>query len=267
MNLQIPSYHVDAFTDKLFSGNPAMVCLLNEWLPDSILQKIAIENNLPATAFLVSEQDGYGIRWFAPEYEIELCGHGTLSSAFVIFNILKPNIHNINLYHPTAGVLRVKRDNEFIILDFPVKSLESYPILSSFLIKGLGKVPREIYQYKKERILAVLETEDDIRQLNPDIQALMQLEHRGIIVTAPGNSVDFVSRVFYPKKTMYEDPMTGSAYCLLIPYWQKQLNKTKFSAKQLSQRGGEVVCEMHDDHILLNGKAILYKQGTILLDT
>lgn len=267
MKMKIPCYHVDAFTEKVFSGNPAMVCQLTEWLPDNILQKIAIENNLPATAFLVREQQGYAIRWFAPEYEIELCGHGTLSSAFVIFNILEPSWSTVNLYHPTAGVLRIKHNNGFITLDFPVKTLEPYLIPSSFLIKGLGTVPREIYQYKKERILAVLETEDDIRQLNPDIQSLMQLEHRGIIVTAPGKSVDFVSRVFYPKKTIYEDPMTGSAYCLLIPYWQKQLNKTKFSAKQLSQRGGEVFCELHDDRILLNGKAVLYKQGMILLDS
>ncbi|RDI42048.1 PhzF family phenazine biosynthesis protein [Aquicella lusitana] len=263
--MKINAYHIDAFTDKLFSGNPAMVCVLEAWLPEEVLQKIAAENNLPATAFLVRTQDGFDIRWFAPEYEIDLCGHGTLASGFAVFNLIEPDWQEVNFYHRSAGLLRISRHQTEIVLNFPVKNTVACE-LPAILVEGLGMKPKETHQFNKERLLAVLETEEDVRQLKPDLSLLKQLAHRGIIVTAPGKTVDFVSRVFYPGKAISEDPVTGSSYCLLVPYWARQLNKTQFQARQLSQRGGEVRCELHSDHIRLYGKAILYKEGVLFLD-
>lgn len=262
--MKITLYHVDVFTPKLFSGNPAAVCILEKWLSDAVLQNLAAENNLPATAFLVYQEGKFNIRWFAPDYEIDLCGHGTLASGFVILNIIEPTWDHVNLYHPIVGLLRIERQNQLISLDLPIKNIETYPS-PALLTEGLGIKSKEIYQYKKERILVVLETENEVRQLKPNITLLKQLDHRGIIVTARGETFDFVSRVFYPKKTIYEDPVTGSSYCLLVPYWSKELNKTEFHASQLSQRGGQVLCQLHENGVRLNGQAIMYMQGTILL--
>lgn len=262
--MKITTYHVDAFTDQLFSGNPAAVCIMEQSLPDALLQKIAAENNLPATAFIIREADKLTIRWFGPEYEIDLCGHGTLASGYIIFNYLEPTWHEVNFHHPQVGLLQVRRNESFIVLDFPVKTFNPYT--SSLLEEGLRAKPKAAYEFKKERILVVLDDEMKVKQLHPDIQILKQLEHRGIIVTAKGETVDFVSRVFYPKKTLYEDAVTGSSYCLLVPYWANQLNKTEFHAYQLSQRGGEVRCELKDHRVILYGKGVLYKKGEIELD-
>ena len=262
--MNMPIFQVDAFATQLFSGNPAAVCVLPTRFPDTLLQKIAAENNQPATAFLVKENEKYYLRWFTPEYEIDLCGHGTLSAAYVIFQILEPHKNQIDFITP-AGNLQAYRQGERITLDFPVKVIKACRAPTA-LIEGLSMRPSQVYEYKSERYLAVYDTEDEIRQLRPDMQILKTLPHRGIIVTARGDSVDFVSRVFYPKKTLSEDAMTGSSYCLLVPYWMQQLKKQQFHARQLSSRGGEVICELHENKILLHGNAVMYMQGMMTIN-
>ena len=256
--MKISIYHVDAFTDKIFSGNPAGVCVLKAWLPDNYLHLIAKENNLPVTAFLVREGNKFDIRWITPEYELDLCGHGSLSAAYVIFNYIEQTWQKVELQSP-AGILPVSRASDLITLNFPVKNIEicSLPLLA----EGLRLTPKEVYQYKNERCLAVFNTEEEIHKLIPDMQMLKKLEHRGIIVTAPGKNVDFVSRTFYPQKTISEDPVTGASHCLLAPYWSERLNKTELHARQVSQRGGEIICKHQGDRVLISGKAVLYMHG------
>ncbi len=260
MKMQIPIYHVDAFTDKIFCGNPAAVCVLPKWLADETLHAIAKENNLPVTAFLVRHDNQFDIRWITPEYELDLCGHGTLSASYVIFNYLEPTWQKVDL-QSRIELLQVARTNDFITLNFPAKNIESFE--SPLLKEGLGLPFKESYQHKKERCLIVYETEEEIKKLKPDIQLLKKLEHRGITVTAISKEVDFVSRTFYPQKTISEDPATGASHCLLIPYWSKKLNKTKLHGKQLSERGGEMVCEYKNERVLISGKMVLYMHGII----
>jgi PhzF family phenazine biosynthesis protein len=263
--MKITSYHVDAFADKIFSGNPAMVCIMEEEVSDSLLQQIAAENNLPVTAFLWKNNQKYQIRWFGPEYEIDLCGHGSLATGFVIFNFIEPQLKEINL-HYSSDVLKIKKDNGFLSLDFPIKNIEPIAI-PEFISQGLGQKPLEFYQYKQERYLAVYHSEEDIRQLNPSMDILKKMELRGIIVTAPSTRYDFVSRVFYPKKALSEDQVTGASFCLLAPYWKSKLNKNELRAYQLSKRGGLVNCYVKEDCITIQGKARLYSKGLIeLLD-
>jgi len=261
-NKKIDVYHVNAFTDSLFAGNPAAVCILNEWLSNDQLQLIAAEHNLPATAFLVPTTQNFETRWFTPEYEIDLCGHGMLASAFVIFNYLTPDKNEIGLHHPVVGTFSIQKVEDKLVLTLPVKNVEPIPCPAG-LTNGLGRQPAEVYQYKNERCMAVFNSEQDIRGLIPKMEILSALPYRGIIVTAPSEEVDFVSRVFYPKKTISEDAMTGSSYCLLAPYWQALLAKDNFHAKQLSQRGGEVTLQIQGDQIQLYGKAVLYMKGQI----
>lgn len=258
--MQISIYHIDAFASKLFTGNPAAVCILDHWLPGNELQTIAMENYLPATAFLVRINNEYHIRWFAPEYEIDLCGHGSLAAAYIIFNVLELTWNETTLHHP-SGLLKINRDQQFITLHFPAKKCT--PFSSDQLIQGLGLKPSETYQFKTERCLAVFKTEEEVRQLNPDMQILKQLDHRGIIVTAPGEKYDFISRTFYPRKAACEDAITGSSHCLLIPYWSERLNKKKLNAFQASQRGGELFCEDQGGNVLIRGDAIIYMRGEI----
>lgn len=261
--MQIPIYHVDAFTNKVFSGNPAAVCVLPKWLPDSDLHCIAKENNLPATAFLVREENKFNIRWVTPEYELDICGHGTLSAGYVILNHLEPTWDKVDL-QSRVETLQVIRTEDLVTLDFPSKNIEQYA--HSALIQGLGFSPKETYQHKNERCLAVYGTEEEVKALKPDIQVLKRLEHRGITVTAPGREVDFVSRTFYPQKTISEDPATGASHCLLVPYWSERLNKRKLHARQVSERGGEMFCQYLGDRVLISGKAVMYMQGIIQHD-
>lgn len=258
--MQIPIYHVDAFSGNIFSGNPAAVCILPHWLPDVDLHNIAKENNLPVSAFLIRNGDQFSIRWISPEYELDLCGHGTLSASYVIFNYLEPTWQSVDL-QSNIETLSVTRKNELITLNFPAKSIENFSI--PLLEEGLGSSPTEIYQHKNERCIAVYNTEDEIKQLNPNMQILAKLEHRGITVTAPGNTVDFVSRTFYPKKVVSEDPATGASHCLLAPYWSKRLNKIELHALQVSKRGGEMFCRYQDDRVFISAKAVMYMQGVV----
>ena len=253
-------FHVDAFADKIFSGNPAAVCVLPHWLSDDTLLAIARENNLPATAFLVRDEDLFHIRWMTPEYELDLCGHGTLAAAHVIFNYLEPGWKKVNPQSRTVS-LSVSRDGEYITLNFSAKNIESCAI--DLLEQGLGILPIEVYRHKNERCVAVLDSEDDVTQLKPDMHILKNLDQIGVIVTAPGRDVDFASRTFYPRKIISEDPVTGVSHCLLAPYWSKRLNKSQLQAKQLSQRGGEIICLLDGDRVLLSGKAVTYMQGMV----
>jgi PhzF family phenazine biosynthesis protein len=260
--MQITIYHVDAFTDQLFGGNPAAVCILQKWLPESDLHSIAKENNLPVTAFLVRESDKFSIRWVTPEYELDICGHGTLAACYVIFNYLVPTWKKVDLQSRIELLHAIRNDN-LITLNFPAKNVEncSLPLLE----QGLGLAPEEVYQHGNERCFAVYRTEEEIKQLKPDMGLLKKMQHRGITVTAPGRNVDFVSRTFYPQKTISEDPATGASHCLLVPYWSQRLNKKKLHSLQLSQRGGEMICHYEDDRVLISGKVVMYMQGTINL--
>jgi PhzF family phenazine biosynthesis protein len=259
MNILI--YHVDAFTEQLFGGNPAAVCLLEQWIPDNKLQSIATENHLPATAFLVKQDGEFTTRWFTPEYEIDLCGHGTLASGYIILNKLEPALQEVELHSP-VGLLRVKRTGEMVTIDFPTKRIDPCQSLP-LLIQGLGTVPQKLYQHTTERCLAIFNTEEEIKQIQPDMQLLRGLGYRGIIISAPGSTSDFVSRVFYPRKLLSEDAVTGSSHCLLVPYWSQRLNKTQLHSKQLSHRQGELLCHLENDRVLMSGKAVIYMQGSI----
>lgn len=259
--MRIPIYHLDAFATNLFQGNPAAVCVLDKWLPDPLLQSIAAENYLPATTFLVRDGTNYSTRWFTPEYEIDLCGHGTLALGHVFFHYLEPEKQTVELHSP-AGPLTISRQDDLITLNFPVKSLEACAI-SDLLIQGLGAKPKEVYQHQSERCLAIFDNEEQIQMISPNMAILKQLGYRGIIVTAIGNIADFVSRVFYPHKLLSEDAVTGSSHCLLVPYWSSITGKRELHSRQLSERGGDLFCELRDGRITISGKVTLYMQGTL----
>ena len=259
--MTIPIYQADAFTDKLFGGNPAAICPLTEWLPDDVMQKIAIENNLAETAFFVKTDNGYKLRWFTPEYEIDLCGHATLASAHILFSELGYTGDAIHFETVKAGILHVTRDADKYTMDFP-----SRPPIHIDAPVGLTealseKEPVEVLRSRDYFI--VYESEDDIRDISPDFFALSKMDTVGVIVTAPGKNVDFVSRFFAPGAGIPEDPVTGSAHCNLIPYWAKKLGKNKLHAYQLSARKGELWCELKGERVLMSGKAVSYLKGTI----
>jgi len=259
--MKIPFYQVDAFTDHIFGGNPAGVCPLKEWISDEKMQKIAAENNLSETAFFVPENDNYRIRWFTPTVEVDLCGHATLASGHVLFNHLNYT-RDIAHFESRSGCLNVRRDQNLIILDFPTASFKrvSHP---EILIKALGKKFSEVYS--SNDYLVVFDSEKDILDLKPDFQLLLQLETRGVIVTARGKDVDFVSRFFAPAVGINEDPVTGSAHTILTPYWAKKLNKTELTASQLSERRGKLFCKYLGDRVEISGMAVTYLTGTINL--
>jgi len=251
-----------AFTDTLFTGNPAMECLLPQWFETDKLQKLAQENNLPVTAFLV-KKDNWEIRWFTPEYELELCGHGTMAAAYVFFNYLEHKLTVIN-FHSKHEILNIVRNDDWITLNFPIKEIEQCDT-PHLVIHGLGIQPLETYHHNTERYMVVLENEYQVKNFMPNISVLRQLPHRGIIVTAPGQNSDFVSRTFYPKKTLnVEDSVTGVSHCLLAPYWTKQLNKKELYAQQLSDRKGFMKCAVSNNRVYLSSKAVLYFNGNIL---
>jgi PhzF family phenazine biosynthesis protein len=258
--MRIPIYQVDAFTSKIFGGNPAAVCPLPLWLPDPKLQAIAAENNLSETAFFVKKGAAYELRWFTPVLEIDLCGHATLASAHVLFNHLGYKKDEIVFRTRKSGELRTFRKNGRIYLDFPAR-LPAPVEAPGELVKGLGHFPREVY--KGRDYLAVLEKESEIAALNPDYGLLAKLDCIGIIVTARGDKCDFVSRFFAPRAGVPEDPVTGSAHTMLIPYWGEQLGKTRMKAFQISARRGELDCEWKGDRVLMGGRAVTYMTGTI----
>jgi len=261
--MTIPIYQADAFTDRLFGGNPAAICPLDEWLPDETMQKIAVENNLAETAFFVKNETGYKLRWFTPEYEIDLCGHATLASAHILFTELGYKQDVIHFETVKAGTLTVSRNGDKYTMDFP-----SRPAIPIEMPNGLAEAlseqkPLEILRSRD--YFLVYKTEKDIREISPDFFALSKMDTVGVIVTAPGEKADFVSRFFAPGAGIPEDPVTGSAHCNLIPYWADKLGKTKLHALQLSTRQGELWCELKGDRVLMSGKAVTYLKGEIFL--
>ncbi len=257
--MKIPIYQVDAFTSKLFGGNPAAVCPLKDWIDPGLMQSIAAENNLSETAFFVKKNDFYELRWFTPEIEVDLCGHATLASGFVLFNHLNYNEGEIK-FETRSGRLMVQRSGELIILNFPANPPVKVDTPDN-LTEGLGKKPLEVY--KSRDYLALFETEKDVLSIQPDFKILEKLDALGIIITARGDTSDFVSRFFAPAAGVDEDPVTGSAHTTLVPYWAKKLNKTQFHAFQISKRGGELFCQLAGDRVLISGKAKTYLTGEI----
>ena len=258
--MRIPIYQIDAFTDRLFHGNPAAVCPLERWMPDDVMQKIAAENNLAETAFFVPAGDGYHLRWFTPKVEVDLCGHATLASAYVVARILTPGTRTIR-FDSKSGPLHVSVDSEVIRLDFPIDPPRSVA-LPAGLEQALGLKPQEVLA-SRIKYLLVLGTESEVRQVTPNMDALIKLDQSGVIVTAPGADCDFVSRFFAPRLGVPEDPVTGSAHCVLTPYWAKKFGKAKLHARQLSARGGELFCEARGERVWIAGKAVKYLEGFV----
>ena len=257
--MKIPIYQIDAFTSEIFKGNPAAVCPLKEWLPDEVLQKIAFENNLSETAFFVYSDNGFHIRWFSPTNEVILCGHATLAAAYVIFNELGFE-HNIIEFDSKAGLLKVIKHEDNLILDFPAH--QAMPCATpQEIINGLNIEPVECLESMD--LIVVLNDEDDVKNLDPDFLELKKFDLRGVIVTAQSEEYDFVARCFFPGIGIEEDPVTGSAYTQLAPYWATKLGKDLFHAKQVSPRGGELICELFNNRVLISGKAQKFMEGKI----
>jgi PhzF family phenazine biosynthesis protein len=262
-NMRIPIYQVDAFTSELFSGNPAAVCILDEWLDDTRLQAVAAENNLSETAFLLKCDERFEIRWFTPITEVALCGHATLASAFVIFNCLEWPNDIVYFQSLRSGALLVARNKELFEMDFPARP-PSKQNIPERLADALNHSPLEVLGTATD-LLVVLEDEVTVRELKPNFPLLMQIERRGTIVSALGDGCDFVSRFFAPHVGIPEDPVTGSAHCVLIPYWAKRLSKRQLHARQVSKRGGELFCEDRGDRVTIAGKAVLYLEGIVTI--
>ena len=260
--MQLPIYQVDAFTEKLFGGNPAAVVPLKTWLSDELMQKIAFENNLSETAFFVPNETGFDIRWFTPTVEVNLCGHATLATSYVIFNVLKYN-KDIILLGSKSGILKVRKEDKWLELDFPAQVTQVAEAPKG-LIESIGKKPKEIYRASDDYLL-VYASQKDIEELKPDFGSLKNINARGIIVTAKAKSkkIDFVSRFFGPSVGVNEDPVTGSAHTKLVPYWAKVLDKNELVAEQISSRKGYLRCKLADDRVLMAGKAKLFLKGKI----
>jgi predicted PhzF superfamily epimerase YddE/YHI9 len=260
-SMKIPIYQVDAFTNDLFGGNPAAVCPLEEWPDDVLLQKIAMENNLSETAFFVKRGSNYHIRWMTPMSEVDLCGHATLASAFIIFNFIDKDTERI-LFDSRSGELVVTRSADLLSLDFPARV--PFPAAAPpTLLEAFPDVPVEIL-FNKTYLLA-FDSEKIVREMAPDFRKLLDVDTHGAIITAPGDAVDFVSRFFAPDVGVNEDPVTGYAHTLLVPYWAHKLGKKCLHALQVSPRGGELFCEHLGERVKISGHAVLFFEGTMNL--
>lgn len=260
--MRLPIYQIDAFADRVFAGNPAAVVPLEEWLPDATLQAIAAENNLSETAFFIRQGETYALRWFTPTVEVDLCGHATLASAYVVFRFLAPEKRRIAFETRKSGTLVVWRQGDELAMDFPTWIPEPCETPSGLAV-ALGRNPSEVLASRA--YLAIYDRESDIAAIKPDFAALKRLG-QAVIVSAPGSGgVDFVSRFFAPGLGIDEDPVTGGAHCQLIPYWAKRLGKTRLSARQISSRGGALSCAIEGDRVTIAGQAQLYLEGRITL--
>lgn len=264
MNLDI--YQVDAFTTDIFSGNPAAVVPLDKWLPDQVMQKIAIENNLSETAFFIPDGDNFYLRWFTPTYEIDLCGHATLATAFVILTQLYPDRKSVTFKTNVAGDLIVSKEDDKLTMDFPVRAGEQIDIkdIPSIVLESMNS-PQPIEAYKARDLMLVYDDEEFVRTTQPDFSKLIQYPDAVIITSkTKDENYDFISRFFCPYDMgIPEDPVTGSAHCTLAPYWSNKLNKTKMNAQQVSERGGDLDLEINGDRLYISGQATLYMKGTI----
>lgn len=252
-------YVVDAFTEKVFAGNPAAVCIMGEWLPEELMMKITVENNLSETAFAVKEGAGYRLRWFTPGGEIDLCGHATLAAAYVITRFVEPAAEKVE-FLTLSGLLRVKKSGELFELDFPAYTLESVPVTEE-MEAALGVRPTEAYMGRD--LLCVLPDETQVRALEPDMEKLKKLSGLLTHVTAAGENFDCVSRSFAPKLNVNEDPVCGSGHCHIAPYWMDRLGTERVKAYQASKRGGTLYCRREGDRIVLAGSAALFSQAEI----
>ncbi|MDO9262919.1 MAG: PhzF family phenazine biosynthesis protein [Desulfosalsimonadaceae bacterium] len=261
--MKIPIYQIDAFTSEIFSGNPAAVCLLDAWIDDHRLQSIAAENNLSETAFLVKNDAGFDLRWFTPATEVALCGHATLASAFVLFNCLKWPEETIRFQTRKSGELTVAKRGDLLEMDFPTRPAHTITPPAG-LKEALGVAPEKILG-SAEDLLVVLDSEKIVREVRPDFGALERVACRGVIIAARGDRSDFVSRCFAPRVGIPEDPVTGSAHCVLTPYWAGVLGKNDLHAFQVSKRGGELFCKLAGERVKISGKAALYMEGAITI--
>lgn len=255
-------YIVDAFADRLFEGNPAAVCLLDTWPADTLMQQIAMENNLAETAFAVKEGDGFRLRWFTPEEEFDLCGHATLATAYVLTRLEYPQLNEVRFY-TRSGLLTVRDRGGLLELDFPAYTPVRVEVTDE-MTAALGVRPLEAWRARD--LLCVLEREDDVRNLRPDLRAMGSLEGELCIVTAKGSQFDCVSRCFAPGCSVPEDPVTGSAHCLIIPYWAARTGRTEFTARQASPRGGTLYCRLDGNRVKLAGRAVLYAQSDLRVE-
>ena len=261
---RLKMYHIDAFTDSVFGGNPAAVVPLESWLPVAAMQSIAAENNLAETAFFVPEPGGYALRWFTPTLEVPLCGHATLASAFVLFTEIDPALGSAE-FHTRSGTLVVTRNGDLLQMDFPRHTLTPADAPPA-LLSGIRATPRDVYFTEANpNYYAVYGTEAEVRGLAPDFAALLPLGSLGVCVTAPGTDCDFVSRYFAPGFGIPEDPVTGSTHCALAPYWAEHLGKSRLLAKQVSSRGGEIFCTTGETRVLIAGRAVKYLSGEIFI--
>ncbi len=266
MAMRISLFHVDAFATEPFTGNPAAVCPLQGWLDDEALRKVAAENNLSETAFLVPNSGHYELRWFTPRSEVRLCGHATLASAYVVLNLLEPGTDAVRFETRYSGTLTVRREGYLFAMDFPALFPKHCVGAPEGLVEALGPGPRPSEILEVNDIYVVIyEDEASVQNLCPDFGRLALLHPAVVAITAPGTNVDFVSRYFKPSYGMPEDPVTGSAHCALTPYWAQRLRKSQLHARQLSERGGELWCEMVGDRVILKGNAILTMQGTLVI--
>ncbi len=259
--MKLTIYQVDAFADKVFQGNPAAVIPLQNWMDDGLMQRIAMENNVSETVFFVSTESGYHIRWFTPEYEIDLCGHATLASAYIIKNFITPYITDISFSTQKAGVLKASAKDGLYTLDFPARMPLACDVPQQ-LLASLGTTTA-IEVLKSRDYFVVLPNEEAVRNVTPDYTLMKELDTIGVIVTAKGHEADVVSRCFYPGAGIPEDPVTGSAHCNIVPYWSHKSGKTKLFCQQLSPRHGDLHCELVGDRVLMSGRCVLFLKGEI----
>lgn len=259
--MKLMQYQVDAFASRIFEGNPAAVCPLKGWLDDALMQRIAAENNLAETAFIIPQDESYAIRWFTPLTEVDLCGHATLASAYVLFNEFGVEGRELT-FNSKSGLLRVRRNGDLFELDFPSQvPLACRP--PAGLSQALGINVQRCFE--NEDYLVVLESEHALQALNPDFNKLLEIDIRGVIVTAPAQQYDFVNRFFAPRVGINEDPVTGSAYTKLIPFWAKELGMQRLNAKQISARGGEVFCRLNGERVMISGHAVMFSKSQVFL--
>lgn len=259
--MKLTVYQVDAFTNKIFGGNPAAVIPLQSWLDDELMQLIAMENNLSETVYFVKNDDSYHIRWFTPSIEIDLCGHATLASAYIIKTFLEPHVQELHFTTEKAGTLKGYVKDGMYTLDFPARMPAATKDIPNNLLKSLG-ITTTIEVLKSRDYFVVLPNEEAVKNAEPDFSLMKELD-AGVIITAKGRSADVVSRFFHPAAGIDEDPVTGSAHCNLIPYWSEKLGTTKIFAKQLSKRGGDLWCEHKGDRVLMSGNCVLFMTGEI----
>ena len=258
--MKIPIFQVDAFTSKIFKGNPAAVCPLKEWLPDQIMQNIAMENNLSETAFFISEDDTFHIRWFTPNTEIDLAGHPTLATAHILFNEYKKNYKSFIFKTKIGDTLNVSINKDLYLMNFPSRPPKIVDDIRD-IYDVLGKKPIELLAHRD--LIAVFENQNEISNINPDLEKLKKLDYPSVVITAVGDDSDFVSRNFAPKLGIPEDPVTGSSHCELIPYWSKILDKKDMIALQISERGGKIYCSDNNDRVIIGGEAVTFSRGEI----